>query len=69
LKSGHSIYLRPKQLMSARTRGRILRRVILVAVFTLAFALFWILLDKIMGEGSMSRNSSYPITSPVTVES
>ncbi len=53
LKSGRALNLRPKQLMSSRTRGRILRRVILVAVFTLAFALFWVLLDNIIKEGSL----------------
>jgi len=52
LKSGNPFVKRPKQLMSARTRGRILRRIILVAVFTLAFMLFWFLLDKIIGAGS-----------------
>jgi transcriptional regulator NrdR family protein len=52
LKSGNPLVRRPKQVFSARTRGRILRRIILVAVFTLAFMLFWFLLDKIIGAGS-----------------
>lgn len=68
LKSGHSLNLRPKQLMSSRTRGRIVRRIILVAVFTLAFALFWFLLDKIIGEGSTSRNSGSPESDQTIVE-
>jgi hypothetical protein len=69
LRSGHSLNLRPKQLMSARTRGRILRRVILVAVFTLAFVLFWFMLDKIIGEGDQSRNSGAPVTTSAIFES
>jgi hypothetical protein len=69
LQSGHSVDLRPKQLMSARTRGRILRRIILVAVFTLAFALFWFFLDKIIGEGNQSRNSGAPVSAPAIIKS
>jgi hypothetical protein len=69
LKSGNPRVKRPKQLMSAQTRGRILRRVVLVAVFALAFALFWFLLDKIIGEGNQSRNSGRPVSSFAIVRS
>jgi hypothetical protein len=69
LKSGNPLVKRPKQLMSAQTRGRILRRVVLVAVFALAFALFWFLLDKIIGEGNQSRNSGGPVSSLAIVQS
>jgi hypothetical protein len=69
MKSGNPLVQRPKQLMSAQTRGRIMRRVILVVVFTLAFALFWFLLDKIIGESNQSRNSSGPVSSFAIVQS
>jgi hypothetical protein len=57
LKSGNPLIQRPNLIMSSRTKGRIVRRIILVAVFTLAFALFWFLLDKIVGEDGLSRSS------------
>ena len=68
LKSGNPLIQRPNLIMSSRTKGRLVRRIILVAVFTLAFVIFWFLLDKMIGPGSLSRNSSTPLPPSAILE-
>ena len=40
----------PKPLVSARTRRRIVQSLVLIAVFTVAFAVFWFILRRITAD-------------------
>ncbi len=57
---------RPAKLMSTRSKKRLIRRLVVISIFALAFIVFWLFLRYLTTEKSPSQDSgavSYPLTS------
>jgi hypothetical protein len=55
---------RPKRLISSRTKNRLVKRVVVISIFAVAFILFWFFLRYLTTEHMLAPESRFVSSSP-----